>query len=62
MDFGQLKTYDKFTITEEPESLFYKDSDRYDGAINAYRIRGEYKDNILEPVIFGKNNKIKKQD
>lgn len=58
--FEELSKFDEFTIEQEPRSLFYKSEDRYDGAINAYKIKNKGHD-LLEPVIFGKSNKVTKE-
>lgn len=53
--FGKIKIFGRFKIKIEPHSEFYKECDRYDGAVNAYKTKKEFKDNILEPVIFSKD-------
>ncbi|MNH86338.1 hypothetical protein D3C73_387930 [compost metagenome] len=52
--FGELKIYDKFTLEEEPQSVFSKHENRYDGAINAYQKKSKYKDEMFKPVTFSK--------
>lgn len=59
--FEQLKMYDNFIIEEESDSVFYKNEDRYDKAINAYKIKNKQQQNIfsiLEPVIFPRDYKV----
>jgi hypothetical protein len=58
MTFYELGIYERFSIEQEPHSLFYKETNRYDGAVNAYKIKDENRDNMLEPVIFGRENKV----
>lgn len=58
MRFHQIKNYTRFTIESEPESLFYKESERYDGAINAYKIKDENENKMLKPVTFSRDYKI----
>lgn len=60
MTFGQLQGFDRFTIEGEPESMFYKECNRYDGAVNAYRTKCKYKNDCLEPVIFSKSYEVQK--
>lgn len=54
MQFGNLGIYEKFTIEEEPESLFYKIENRYDGAINARQIKSKYNEKMFKPVTFSR--------
>jgi hypothetical protein len=58
----ELKIYYKFKIEEEPNSLFYKETNKYNGSINSYKIKDEYKDKMLEPVYFAKNYKVIKSE
>lgn len=57
MKFENLNVYDKFTIEKEPESLFYKLENRYDGAVNARQIRGNSEE-MFKPVTFSKSYEI----
>ncbi len=59
MLFHLISNFTRFSIDSEPNSLFYKECNRYDGAVNAYKIRDRQNDNMLKPVIFERNYKIK---
>ena len=58
--FGKIKIFGRFKIVSEPNSEFYKECDRYDGAVNAYKTKKEFKDNILEPVTFSKDYDVER--
>lgn len=59
MLFHQIRNLSRFAIESEPHSLFYKECNRYDGAVNAYKIQDERNDEMLEPVIFTRSHKVK---
>ncbi len=54
MTFGELKEDMVFTIKNETDSLFYKESNQDDGATNAYKIKNRFHQHMLEPVYFQK--------
>lgn len=56
--FSELKIYDRFTINSEPQSLFEKHENRYDGAINAYQIKSKREENMFKPVTFSKGYEV----
>lgn len=60
LEFGELKIFDRFTIDKEPDSLFYKDEQRFDGAINAYQVKNRHQNKMLKPVYFSKSYKVNK--
>jgi hypothetical protein len=56
--FKELKIYEQFTIAKEPDSVFYKEEDSYDGSCNAYKVKSKRKIkgyDMCEPVIFPKD-------
>lgn len=60
MLFSQLRNFDRFTIEDEPQSLFYKEGNNYDGSVNAYKIKDKHKDDILQPVTFSRGFEVNK--
>lgn len=58
MTFGELKPKMVFTIENETDALFYKESNRDDGATNAYKIKSRFDKCALDPVYFQKSYNI----
>lgn len=56
MQFHQLNMYAVFKIESEPHSLFKKtEMNRWDGAINAYKIKDRFNESMFKPVTFSKD-------
>lgn len=61
MEFKDLNIYDEFSIESEPESLFYKLENRYDGAINTRQIKSKHDDDMFKPVRFSESFTVNKK-
>ena len=58
MTYEELKIYDEFKIEKEPESIFVKETNRYDGACNSHQLKSKFKDKMFEPTIFSKDYEV----
>jgi hypothetical protein len=58
MLFHQISNFTRFTIESEPNSLFYKEGNNFDGSINAYKIKDFRNDEMLKPVTFPRDYKV----